>query len=74
MLLKKSTSSKMEKNPSQKEDQKLLFKEMKGFVLNVLGLTLDGNPKDNRLNPVMDLVLGAPGNKQRLIKIGRPQI
>ena len=30
---------------------------MKGFVLNVLGLTLDGNQKDNRLNPVMDLVL-----------------
>jgi cysteinyl-tRNA synthetase len=30
---------------------------MQGFVLDVLGLTLDGGQNDNRLKPVMDLVL-----------------
>ena len=45
------------KGSISQKDQKLLLEEMKGFVLDVLGLTLDGNQKDNRLNPVMDLVL-----------------
>jgi hypothetical protein len=30
---------------------------MKGFMFEVLGLTLEGSQKDNRLKPVMDLVL-----------------
>lgn len=38
-------------------DKELLSSEMRGFVLDVLGLTLEGNHKDNRLKPVMDLVL-----------------
>ena len=45
------------KESISQQDQKLLLKEMKGFALDVLGLMLDGNQKDNRLNPVMDLVL-----------------
>ncbi|MAA56869.1 MAG: cysteine--tRNA ligase, partial [Cryomorphaceae bacterium] len=45
------------KESISKEDQKFLFKEMNGFVLNVLGLMLEDDQKDNRLNPVMDLVL-----------------
>ena len=39
------------------KDKELLLSEMKGFVLNVLGLTLEGGQNDNRLKPVMDLVL-----------------
>ena len=39
------------------QDQKVLLAEMKGFMLDVLGLTLEGSQKDNRLKPVMDLVL-----------------
>ena len=38
-------------------DKALLISEMQGFVLDVLGLTLDGGQNDNRLKPVMDLVL-----------------
>ena len=45
------------KEAISQQDQKLLLKEMKGFALDVLGLMLDGNQKDNRLSPVMDLVL-----------------
>jgi len=41
---------------SQK-DKTLLLAEMQNFVLNVLGLTLEGGQKDNRLKPVMALVL-----------------
>ena len=39
------------------KDKELLLNEMKGFVLNVLGLTLEGGQNDNRLKPVMELVL-----------------
>ena len=39
------------------KDKELLLSEMKGFVLNVLGLTLESGQNDNRLKPVMDLVL-----------------
>ena len=45
------------KESISKEDQKLLFTEMNGFILDVLGLTFEGSQKDNRLNPVMELVL-----------------
>tara|TARA_B100001287_G_scaffold276854_1_gene290141 strand:+ start:7486 stop:8955 length:1470 start_codon:yes stop_codon:yes gene_type:complete len=45
------------KESISKKDQKLLFEEMKNFISNVLGLRLNGNQKDERLNPVMDLVL-----------------
>jgi cysteinyl-tRNA synthetase len=38
-------------------DKALLISEMQGFVLDVLGLTLEGEQNDNRLKPVMDLVL-----------------
>ena len=38
-------------------DKALLISEMQGFVLDVLGLTLDGGQNDSRLKPVMDLVL-----------------
>ena len=41
---------------SQK-DKTLLLTEMQNFVLDVLGLTLEGGQKDNRLKPVMALVL-----------------
>ncbi len=40
-----------------KQDQKTLLEEMKGFVLDVLGLTLENDQQDDRLKPVMDLVL-----------------
>lgn len=40
-----------------KEDQNLLLSEMKGFIMDVLGLTVEGSEKDNRIKPVMDLVL-----------------
>jgi cysteinyl-tRNA synthetase len=40
-----------------KEDLLLLNKEMKGFVLDVLGLKPETGAGDNRLMPVMDLVL-----------------
>ena len=39
------------------EDKELLLSEMKGFTLDVLGITLEGIQNDNRLQPVMDLVL-----------------
>ena len=45
------------KDSISKEDQKLLFTEMSGFILDVLGLTFESDHKDNRLNPVMELVL-----------------
>ena len=45
------------KESISKEDQKLLFTEMNNFILDVLGLTFEGSQKDNRLNPVMELVL-----------------
>ena len=38
-------------------DKELLLSEMKGFILDVLGITLEGTQNDNRLQPVMDLVL-----------------
>ena len=38
-------------------DKALLISEMQGFVMDVLGLTLEGGQNDNRLKPVMDLVL-----------------
>ena len=41
---------------SQK-DKTLLLTEMQNFVLDVLGLTPEGTQKDNRLKPVMALVL-----------------
>ena len=39
------------------KDKELLLSEMKGFILDVLGITLEGTQNDNRLQPVMDLVL-----------------
>ena len=45
------------KESISQQDQKVLLAEMKGFMLDVLGLTLEGSQKDNRLKPVMDLVL-----------------
>ena len=45
------------KESISQQDQKVLIAEMKGFMLDVLGLTLEGSQKDNRLKPVMDLVL-----------------
>ena len=38
-------------------DKELLLSEMKGFILDVLGITLEGTQNDNRLQPVMDMVL-----------------
>lgn len=38
-------------------DKEFLLSEMKGFVFNVLGLQFDENSNDERLIPVMDLVL-----------------
>ena len=38
-------------------DKDFLLSEMQRFVFNVLGLKFDEKGKDNRLNPVMDLVL-----------------
>jgi cysteinyl-tRNA synthetase len=45
------------KESISQQDQKVLLAEMKGFMFEVLGLTLEGSQKDNRLKPVMDLVL-----------------
>lgn len=39
------------------EDLALLRKEMQAFVYDVLGLKAPGSEGDNRINPVMDLVL-----------------
>lgn len=39
------------------KDKELLLSEMKGFILDVLGITLEGTQNDNRLQPVMDMVL-----------------
>ena len=46
-----------EKTSISQKDKTLLLTEMQNFVLDVLGLTLEGGQKDNRLKPVMALVL-----------------
>jgi len=40
-----------------KNDLQLLSKEMNGFIVNVLGISLVQNSSDDKLAPVMDLVL-----------------
>ncbi len=45
------------KSEITKADKKLLLKEMSAFIVDVLGISAEGATNDDRLTPVMDLVL-----------------